>query len=473
MANPTLSDRLPHVNSRSARLWLQRATVVALVLLLSAVMGFQSSTDAFIYILAGVAGLVFSFVVLKQPGLGLIALVLANFFLGRLPISGVGGFTFSAVIVGVMLALWLFDMIARERRIEVEVNRLNFSLIAFAIIAILAFISGQLPWFPIDSADLDAQIGGLGIMLLAVAIMLTTGHQLDDSIWLQRLVWVFVVAGTVYIVGFLFPGLGRFLNDVYFNGGRGSMFWNWMAAMAFAQFFINTNLELWKRALLGALVLVLFYLAVGLNRGWVSGWLPAITAVVAIVWLRMKRLRLFIVIGAVVAALVFTQTTLWAELVGENQYSLLTRGASLTILLEIVKVNPLLGLGPANYYWYTPLFPILGWYVQFNSHNQYVDLIAQTGILGMIALLWFAVEYLVTGWRLLGKLTDSFELAYIYGVLGGFIGMIVSGFLGDWFLPFVYNIGVTGFNSALYGWMFMGGLIVIGRRVKRRALADS
>ena len=152
---------------------------------------------------------------------------------------------------------------------------------------------------------------------------------------------------------------------------------------------------------------------------------------------------------------------------------LITRGATLTILLEIVKVNPLLGLGPANYYWYTPLFPILGWYVQFNSHNQYVDLIAQTGILGIGALAWFAFEYIMKGWRLLSKITDGFELAYLYGVIGGAVGMIASGFLGYWFLPFVYNIGVTGFSSALYGWMFMGGLIVIERLFNRRALADS
>ena len=321
MANSTLSDRLPRLPGRALKLNLLRASIVAIVVLLSALLGFQSSTDVFIYIAAGVAGLVFSLIVLRSPGYGFVVLLLANFFLGRIPISGSGGFTFSTVIVGLMLALWLFDMLARERRIEVEVNRLNFSLLSFAIVAILAFVSGQLPWFPIESADLDAQIGGLGVMLLAVAALLTAGHQIDDTVWLRRLFWLFTCFGAIYMIGFMIPGGSRILNDIYAGGGRGSMFWNWLAAMTFAQLLVNRDLGFWKRATLAAVVLILFYLAIGLNRGWVSGWLPALTSVVAIVWLRMKRLRLFIIVGAVITALVFTQTSLWAELVGENQNS--------------------------------------------------------------------------------------------------------------------------------------------------------
>jgi len=48
----------------------------------------------------------------------------------------------------------------------------------------------------------------------------------------------------------------------------------------------------------------------------------------------------------------------------------------------------LLGVGPANYYHYTLINPIIGWYVKFNSHNNYLDLLAQTGILGLACFLW-------------------------------------------------------------------------------------
>jgi hypothetical protein len=37
----------------------------------------------------------------------------------------------------------------------------------------------------------------------------------------------------------------------------------------------------------------------------------------------------------------------------------------------------------------------------------------------------------------------------------------VAAFLVDWVLPFVYNIGLTGFRASVLPWIFIGGLIAI------------
>jgi hypothetical protein len=42
--------------------------------------------------------------------------------------------------------------------------------------------------------------------------------------------------------------------------------------------------------------------------------------------------------------------------------------------------------------------------------------------------------------------------------------------LGDWIIPFVYNIGMTGFRASVFAWLFMGGLPVIERMVNEREL---
>jgi hypothetical protein len=39
--------------------------------------------------------------------------------------------------------------------------------------------------------------------------------------------------------------------------------------------------------------------------------------------------------------------------------------------------------------------------------------------------------------------------------------MLVSGFLGDWFYPFVYNVGLVGYRSSMLGWLFLGGLVLL------------
>lgn len=46
------------------------------------------------------------------------------------------------------------------------------------------------------------------------------------------------------------------------------------------------------------------------------------------------------------------------------------------------------------------------------------------------------------------------------GALGGLAGTLMSGMLGDWFLPFVYNVGLVGFRSSVFAWLFLGGLVV-------------
>jgi O-antigen ligase len=134
----------------------------------------------------------------------------------------------------------------------------------------------------------------------------------------------------------------------------------------------------------------------------------------------------------------------------------------------MVRVNPLLGLGPANYYSYAPGFPILGFSVRFSSHNNYIDLIAQTGYLGLACFVWFATAMGVLCRRIIRRVPSGFAKAYAYGALGGLAGTLVSGMLGDWFLPFVYNVGIDGLGASLFAWLFMGGLVALGRLVLTR-----
>lgn len=51
---------------------------------------------------------------------------------------------------------------------------------------------------------------------------------------------------------------------------------------------------------------------------------------------------------------------------------------------------------------------------------------------------------------------SGLEQAYVNACLAGLAGSLAAAMLGDWFLPFVYNIGIAGFRASVLGWLFLG-----------------
>jgi Fe2+ transport system protein B len=90
-----------------------------------------------------------------------------------------------------------------------------------------------------------------------------------------------------------------------------------------------------------------------------------------------------------------------------------------------------------------------------------VDIVAQTGILGLLCFFWILFEVARLAWELSYKLKDGFARGYAYGVLAGVAGCLMASFLVDWVLPFTYNIGMNGIRASALPWIFFGGLITI------------
>jgi hypothetical protein len=297
---------------------------------------------------------------------------------------------------------------------------------------------------------------------LSLGCMLVAAQLIQDVKWLKIIVWTFIGLGAIYVFGRL---AALPIDRLYQTGfTAGSMFWTWLVALAFAQAFFNTKLKMSVRVLLYGIVLVTMFVAAVQGYDWKSGWVPPLVAIAVMMGLKYRRL----VILAVPFALI-TAGNLALRLIASDRYSWGTRVDAWEIVLEISKVSPLFGLGFSNYYWYTPLFPIRGWAVSFNSHSQFVDLVAQVGILGLLCFLWIFFEMGRLGWDLLKiKLPDGFAKAYVYGTFAGGIATLVGAFLGDWVLPFVYNVGLSGFRSSILPWIFMGGLLAVEQLIIRK-----
>ncbi|MCP4421392.1 MAG: O-antigen ligase family protein [Chloroflexi bacterium] len=400
--------------------------------------------------------------IIHRPPLGLLLLVAA----GMLVPFRVPGLGLTAVLLFGLTALWLIDMVVRYHAIKIIKSSTFTPLLYFTVTIIVAFIMGQLPWFPIQPAPLDAQLGGIAIFILSFCAFLLVAHQIQDIHWLRKITYLFLSIAGLYIIGRFLEPIRRFNMQFFHPGTIGSLFWVWVVAISASQALINRQLHIrWRFALL-SLTLATLYIGFFQANAWSSGWIPGFIAIFVIFLVSIPRLAIPVGLLGSFWALLSLQKLYDTIVLGDNAYSTLTRLEAWRIVIEIVKVNPVLGLGPANYRFYTALFPILGWSVQFNSHNNYVDIIAQTGLLGLIVFLWFLWEVGRLTWRLRLKVpADGFAQAYVYGCMGGWVGTIVAGMLGDWVLPFVYNVGIEGLRASVLFWLFLGGIVAIEQMV--------
>lgn len=455
------------------RLRLLRVLTIILVMVASALMAprvvARSTPETLLFLALLAVGPVL--VLLRWPNLGLWALIPGGMLV---PFSIATGsntaINISVILSAGLLGLWVLELITGQK--QFYFSRPFIPLLLFMSVSVLGFGFGQLHWFPIPPASLMAQIGGLSIFLLLGGVFLLTANQITNLRWLEWITWTFLILASIYILATILP-LGRtgwWIQGRFQRAVQDSLFWTWVVILAFSQALVNQKLPVWLRGALFVLALSTIYVTVVIKQSWVSGWFPALTAMGIITWFGQPRIRKFILLGACLV-LIFQFDNLYNYIFaeGDNEYSLITRLEAWSIMLNIIKVNPLFGLGPSNYYWYTVIFPISGYQVYFSSHNNYFDLVAQVGLIGLALFFWFAWEIGRLGFRLLSITPDGFPKAYAIGGLGGLGAMLVAGMLGDWVIPFVYNVGMQGYRASAIAWLFLGGILVLERLYVRSA----
>jgi hypothetical protein len=463
MQNPLAILRNPHekISNAAIQKW-SRVGIIALVLVLSVLIALIADNRLSLLGIAFFPALLVILLFIKQPAYGFLAIVFCAFLVPS-PFGSGRNETLNTpiLLVALLTALWLFVSIVNRREIRIVKSRVYLPLFVFFVITAISFVNGQILYYSFGRlAPLSAQIGGLLVFFLSGLAFLLIGNQVKETIWLQRLVWLFLGISAIYLIGRLSHWTQNNIRPFFQYGSDASVFWIWLVAITASQLFVNKHIGRRWRVLLAITLFISFYVSYWLSSWWKSGWVPALVSLLVVLWFASPRLRW---VGVLLGFLFVVINIAGSEslILGSEDYSVLTRGEAWKIVIEIGKVNPILGLGPANYYWYTPLFPILGYNSQFSSHNNYIDLYAQLGIVGLICFSWFATEIGMLGWRLKDRVPDGFPKAYVVGALAGLVGMLVTGLLGDWILPFIYNVGLHGFRSSVFGWLFLGGLVAL------------
>jgi len=446
--------------------------VPLLVLALAVYAGHQPSMR-WLGLAVGALGLV---LLLRYPGLSLVALAALSFTVPFTFSTGTAvSLTPPVFLIAVVALVWLLDSL-RRRSLRLPASRTILPLMLFLVAGLLSLLAGRAYWDPLVPQPgnlLLVQLAQWGLFALSATIFLVTGDLGARGRWLQMATWVFLVLGTVVVLEFYLPPVRGILGWSSPEMASRSMFWTWLAALAGGQLLFSRRLVIWVRIWLLALLLAAAYVLWFRMNDWVSGWAPFAVAVGTVtilwIWRRSRPLAFLFMLALVVLAVVIYPTVI-AHAGGERELQLSWGGRQLLYeaTLDLVKDHPLLGLGPAayRYYGYTRWLGMgvgeaLWVQPRVSSHNNYIDLYAQGGLVGLGLFLWFLVEIGVLGWRLRSRFSNGFNAGYVHGALAGLVATLVAMMLADWFLPFVYNIGFVGFRTSALAWMFLGGLVAL------------
>jgi O-antigen ligase len=405
--------------------------------------------------------------------IGLLAIALAggllNFF--TLPTGRDSRIVISLVIAIILTGLWLLQMLVSKGKENIRPSPIKKPTLLFIAVGVIAYFWSTLmrdPLVFVPSSFTVVQIGALIVNSLLPFLALFVSSIVTETRWLKLYTWALLGVGALIIFSVIF----NIPLDPLFNNGYRGLFATWVCAIGLAMALFNEELSVWKRGLLILLVAAWFYQDFLRHADWYSGWLPMAVSLAAVLLFRSRKL--FAIVSAAVILMVilnfnyFYQNVYVANYYGQGGNQ---RWGLWDTNIQLVERHPLFGMGPAGYAVY---------YMTYNpndarsTHNNYFDVLAQTGVIGFGVFLWLMGTYLVTGNRLRQWLARrrNFEEAFAVATLAGSFGVLMAMMLGDWVLPFAYNQTISGFDNACFTWIFLGGMISLYLIVKGREHAS-
>lgn len=363
----------------------------------------------------------------------------------------------SMLIVVVFFGLWVLRSFTTDKRFTIKPSPVNFPLLAFfGVVAFSVFwsILFRDPMVFVPDTFVIVQIASALVMIFLPITLLMVGNFIESTRQLKIMAWMMIAAG---VVGFIKDYTGLPL-PVDIRG----MFALWVIGLAFGFAIFIKHMHWTLRAFLFILVAVWIWWNFGINISWVAGWLPALVALAILTWIHSKKLSMLMLAFVLALFLLNSDYYLGKVLQNETQESGFTRLAAWKANWSVTREHLIFGTGPAGYaVYYMTYFPTDA----MATHSNYIDLVAQTGIVGTVFCLWFFGSLVRIGIRLSKRLRGrgDFAEALANVSLAGTIACIIIMAFGDWLFPFAYTQTIEGFNYAVYNWLFMGAILVLDR----------
>ena len=391
-------------------------------------------------------------------------------------------FEFS-VVIGSML--WALKMVSQEK-IKFIHSPLDFSIIAFMAICTLSFFWSDSPFISLKE---------LPIFLAGPLLYFIVVNNVHNEKQISRIISAILIMGGLFGIYGILQYNGIDFSFWIGNYGRGKVFGLFGNAgyfagylmfplpIAMALFFVCSNkikkilLLIGVLAMAGALLATLTrgpYLAIGIS--FIFMLFLFIISQGKTFFKENKKIFIILLIAIILIAFLFAvptslnkKGTIISKIKGrvsitklENEFSSGRRTAIWKFTTLMIKDHPLLGSGIGTFKYNTlryqakffdqgqnrALYP---YGVADKTHNEYLQLGAELGVIGLGIFFWLIISYFNYGVKKLKGIENKYKQGIIIGLMGSIVAFLVDGLF--WFplrLPT---------NTAMF-WLILGLTIV-------------
>jgi hypothetical protein len=388
----------------------------------------------------------------QQLEWGVIAiLATAGFVRFTLPTGTESRIVASMAIAGVVVVLWVVRMLVVERQLRLIPSQFNVPILGFmgsAVVSLVWGIAFRDLLVVVWSSFPFVQLASLAVMLLLPAVFLLVANTIRDMKWLKGMVGLMLLVGVLGLA----KDFGGLPVPVNFLG----LFPMWIVAISSALAAFDRRLPWWQRILLSILTLGWLWYGYGRRVAWLISWAPSFVVLSVLGVMRSRWLVILVVVALVLVGVRYAQTRAQGEFAESGQTRLIAWAQNWRVTAH----HWLFGTGPAGYAaYYMSYFPTTA----MATHSNYIDLFAQTGIVGLAFYVWFFGVLVWSGYRLCRRLRGQggFEEALANAAFAGAVGCVAAMALGDWLIPFAYTNTIAGFDYIVYSWLLLGAIPVL------------
>lgn len=196
---------------------------------------------------------------------------------------------------------------------------------------------------------------------------------------------------------------------------------------------------------------------------WLSGWVALCVPIAVVVFFRSRKMFGILTVISVlflIACLPYVTNVLdQAEHEGDyGRFEVWSRSFRMAN-----RQNPLFGVGPGNFWDYHDSYFGGGNLGLTSAHGQYQQIVAETGYVGFVLLLWlvFSIFRYLVGVcrRVRGPVLSSLAI----GAVGSFSGLLLASLFGDYLFPTYHNAGYSYFSTTIFSWVIIGGVVAVDR----------